>query len=455
MDAKIFRAYSIRGIVGQSLTDHDMRQIGRAVGTILGAEQAVVGRDHRLSSPALAQALIAGLLDTGMSVLDIGACPTPMLNFATDHYQAQAGLMVTASHNPPAYNGLKIRTDHSLGGDELRRIYEAAVQGDFRQGQGQVAQVDPRPVYLEAICRCVQMARPLRVVVDAGSGAAGPIAPELIERLGCRPIGLYCEPDGRFPHRAPDPTAPGALDALINRVLEERADAGLAYDGDADRLAMVDDGGRVVFGDQLLALLAVPSLKQHPQGKVIYELSCTQAVAEVVEAAGGEAIACPVGYAFVHQRMRKARAVLGGEAAGHIFFAEPGFQFDDALLATAKMLALLSQTERPFSSLLAELPQYHLSPEYRFACPDEQKSEVIDRLRSWFVERGLPMEQMDGVKAHWGDGWSLVRCSNTQPAITLRCEARSPVRLDEIEHTILSIVQDALRQSGIEMVSAH
>jgi phosphomannomutase/phosphoglucomutase len=299
------------------------------------------------------------------------------------------------------------------------------------------------------------MGRPLRVVVDAGNGAAGPIAPLLLERLGCEVIPLYCEPDGRFPNRVPDPTAPGALDALSTRVVAERAEAGLAYDGDGDRVAMVDETGQVVFADQLLALLAREALANRPGARVVYELSCTQAVPETVESAGGEAIPCPVGYAFVHETMRKCGATLGGEAAGHLFFAEPAFQFDDAMLASAKMISLLSRTDKPFSALLSELPQYTLSPKYRFHCPDALKQAVVADVRERFAAQGYEIERMDGAKVHFRDGWGLLRMSNTQPAVTLRCEASTAARVAEIETAMLDAVRDALAGIGVEIKSAH
>jgi phosphomannomutase/phosphoglucomutase len=460
MDPNIFRAYSIRGVVGESLTVTNMNTIGKAAGTLFaerGIANAVVGRDYRASSAALGSALIDGLLSAAIDVVDIGTCHTPLLNFATDHYRVGAGLMVTASHNPASYNGLKIRTDHSLYGDELTHIYRIATSGIFRQGRaGALTQAVPTGDYMDAICDLVEMGRSLRVVIDAGNGAAGPCAPRLVEKLGCQTILLYCEPDGRFPNRVPDPKAPGALDALASRVVAENADAGLGYDGDGDRLVMVDEHGDVVFGDRLLALLAKEALAGEATSgpkavKVVYELSCTQAVPETVQALGGKAIPCPVGYVFVHETMRSTGAVMGGESAGHLFFAEPAFQFDDAMLATAKMLSLLSRTDQPLSQLLGQLPQYYLSPEYRFHCPDDKKSHVVGDVKRHFSVQGYEIEDMDGVKVYFGDGWGLFRSSNTQPAVTLRCEAKTPSRLDEIERLVLGMVEQVMRDAGLEM----
>jgi phosphomannomutase/phosphoglucomutase len=452
MDKSIFRAYSIRGIAGETLTAQDMVLIGQAAGTLLidrGILLAAVGRDYRLSSQDLAMALIEGLLSTGMDLIDIGTCSTPMLNFATDAYHAGAGFMVTASHNPPAHNGVKVRTDHTLQGQELGDIYSAATRHTFRHGQGIQTQTAPLERYLAAICQRITIDHPLKVVVDAGNGAAGPVIPILLARLGCQVIPLYCEPDGRFPNRSPDPTAPGALDHLSKRTVAEQADAGMGYDGDGDRLVMVDDRGQQVLADRLLALLARDALATHPRGKVVYELSCSQAVRNVVTALGGTAIPCPVGYAFVHETLNKTGAILGGETSGHLFFADPDFRFDDAGLATAKFVALLSRQPRPFSSLLAELPSYYLSPQHRIHCPDDKKHAVIAWLDRDLVDLGLETDRLDGVRVSFSDGWGLLRASNTQPAITMRCEANTETRLAEIEALLLGAAQRALRSLGI------
>ena len=463
MDKAIFRAYSIRGVFDETLTSRDMHLIGQAAGTVFrdaGIAHAVVGRDYRLSSAELSMALLKGLVSTGMQVTDIGTCPTPLLNFATDHYQAGAGLMVTASHNPAQYNGLKMRTDRTLSGDELQAIYQIACGAEFRQGEGAISFHEPLGDYLEAICHrtCVYRAedsdRPMRFVVDAGNGAAGPVVPCLLERLGCQAIPLHCVPDGRFPGRVPDPTVPGALDELCARVVVEKADAGLAYDGDGDRLAMVDDLGQPVYADRLLALLAQQALAAHPGATVVYELSCTQALPETVEALGGKAVSCPVGYAFVHEAMRAANAILGGETAGHIFFGDPDFQFDDAMLATAKMVALLSRSGDSLSSMLARLPQYVRSPSHRLRCPDEIKEDVVSRVRERLVQ-AHSVESLDGVKVHLSGGWALFRTSNTQPAVTLHCEARTTERVAEIERMMLDVIQETLADFRVGMDSAH
>ena len=458
MDRSIFRAYSIRGVVDETLTAGDMQRIGQAVGTTLGGTDAavVVGHDHRIHSESLAAALTQGLLSTGTDVISIGACPTPLLNYATDHCGATAGLMVTASHNPPRYNGLKIRTDHTLRGDEILEIYERCLHGPIDRGEGTLSHRDPKSAYVDAILHRAQLARSLKVVVDAGNGAAGPIVPHLLAQMGCEVIELDCTPDGLFPNRVPDPTAPGALDHLAACVCQEQADIGLAYDGDGDRLAAVDETGQVVLGDRILALLALDLMAQSPGETVIYELACTQALPEAIQRAGGTAVACPVGYAFVHEKMRETGAALGGESAGHVFFRDDEFLFDDAVLAGARLLALLSKTAHTCSALLDKLPQYTPSDKYRFHCPEKHKGDVIAHVVRFFASQNLRIETLDGCKVYWTDGasgdaygWGLVRPSNTEPAIALRCEARTRAQLEVIEQEMRGALDSALSAHGI------
>jgi len=456
MDPSIFRAYSIRGVAGQDLTARDANLIGRAAGTILrgaGVRLAVLGHDCRISSPELASSLVHGLVSTGIDLVDVGLCTTPMLNYATDAYRAGAGFMVTASHNPPMHNGIKIRTDHTWEGDEITQIYHVAQKGDFARGSGMCTHTSPCEAYLAAIAARARVRRPPRLVVDGGNGTGGTLAVDLLRRIGCEAIPLHIEPDGRFPNRSPDPSVPGALDALAACVLASGADAGLAYDGDGDRLAMVDEEGQVVYADRLLALLARQVLVERPGACIVHEISCTQAVADTVAAMGGVAVPCRVGYAFVHRAMRETGAVLGGETAGHLFFADHAFRFDDALLATARVVSLLSQRSATLSGLLDELPSYVQSPQYRLPCPDDLKSRAIKAVHAHLHGQGHRCETLDGVKAYLDGGWGLCRASNTQPVLTVRCEAASAGRLCEIEGMILSVARRVLRGLGIHQAT--
>lgn len=453
LNPNIFRHYSIRGIADQDLTDEKTTQIGSAIGIYFrrrGAELLIVGRDVRYSSPRISRSLITGLLKTGLDVTDVGMVPTPIHNFATDFYNADGGVMVTASHNPPEYNGLKIRAECTLSSDGLREIQHIAGEEhpkDFESTpfkQGKLKQTDPLPLYLKRIKSHAHLSSPTKIVVDGGNGTNGLIVSQLLHDLGCDVVKLYCEPDGSFPNRPSDPTAPGAVADLSATVRAENAALGLAYDGDGDRLAVVDEQGQQVLGDQVLMLLARDVLRYGP-AKIVYDLLCTQALADDVIAHGGEPVMTPNGYAFVHQAMRDTGAALGGEFSGHIFFDEPEFGFDDPILASIKLLNLISRTARPLSALVALLPAYYSSPQIRLPCPDAIKARIVDQVKSHF-KASYPVDDLDGARIDFGDGWALVRASNTQPVLSLRFEATSSERLKNMQAQVLEEVERRMGQ---------
>jgi phosphomannomutase/phosphoglucomutase len=448
LNPNIFRQYSVRGIADQDLTDEAVTHIGAAIGAFFqrrGDQTLVVGRDVRNSSPRISRSLITGLLQVGLGVTDVGVVPTPVLNFATDFYGADGGVMVTASHNPPEYNGLKIRADCTLHGDELREIQRIAGEGHpmdseaVRLNQRKLKQANPLPPYLERIKTHAHILPPLKVVVDGGNGTNGLIVSHLLRDLGCEVVELYCEPNGDFPNRPSDPTAPGASADLSACVWSEDADVGLAYDGDGDRLAVVDEQGQQVLGDQVLMLLARNVLKYGP-ASIVYDILCSQALADDVIAQGGKPVMTPNGYAFVHQAMRDTGAALGGEFSGHLFFNEPEFGFDDPILASIKLLNMVSRIQRPLSALVAELPAYHSSPQIRLPCPDTIKAQVVEEVKNHF-EASYPVDELDGARIDFGDGWALVRASNTQPVLSLRFEATSLKRLEEMKAEVLDQVE--------------
>ncbi|MBN1217346.1 MAG: phosphomannomutase/phosphoglucomutase [Anaerolineae bacterium] len=454
----IFREFSIRGIADRDLTDDVVVKIGWAIGAFFKAKHitaVVVGRDGRNSSPRISRALVKGLLQGGVDVIDTGLVPTPVHNFATDFYQANGvggGVMVTASHNPPEYNGLKIRAEHTLSGDDLQEIYRltATYPQDKITEAGRVKQVDPLPDYLKRIKALAQIQpspatkRSLKIVVDGGNGTNGQIVAGLLRDLGCEVIELYGELDGNFPHRGPDPTAPGATDDLSALVQQEKADLGLAYDGDGDRLVVVDEQGQLLLGDQIMMILARDLLRGAP-AKVVYEILCTQALADDVVAHGGEPVMTPSGYAFVHQAMHDTGAGLGGELSGHLFFDEPDFRFDDAILGTIKLLNVLAQSKVSVSALVAELPAYCSSPELRVACPDEAKARVVEHIKTQFAG-DYKVDTLDGARIHFEDGWALVRQSNTQPVISMRFEARSAAQLEKIQDRVQTLVEAEIKR---------
>ncbi len=485
MNPHIFREFSIRGIANQDLTDEVVIRIGQAIGIFFeqrGGQSLVVGRDVRNSSVRINSSLIAGLLQSGLYVIDVGVVPTPVHNFATDLFAADGGVMITASHNPPEHNGLKIRSDCTLCGDELQEIRRIATElskgTKFAQripssadaetspathltpSSGSLQHADPLPIYLERIRthgdispksgvggkKGVPKQRSLKIVVDGGNGTNGLIVSHLLHELGCEVVEVYCEPDGNFPNRVPDPTAPGAIAALSASVRAERGDLGLAYDGDGDRLVLVDERGNAVLGDQIIMILARDVLRRGP-AKIVYEILCTQALADDVTAHGGEPVMTPSGYAFVHQAMRDTGAALGGEFSGHFFFNEPDFRFDDPILATLKILNIVSHSQRPLSSLVADLPAYYSSPQIRLPCPDELKRQVVEQVKNRFKALYL-VDELDGARIHFGDGWALVRASNTQPVLSLRFEATSEKRLEQLKAQVLDQVEHWMTQPG-------
>ncbi len=431
----IFRQYDVRGTVGQDLTPEVAVLLGRAYGTMLrrkGGATAVVGRDNRLSSPDLQEALMEGLLSSGINVLDSGTHPTPVLYFALFHLPVQGGVQVTGSHNPPEMNGFKIALGKTtIYGEQIQALRELIEEEDFERGQGKRTRQEIAPDYMATIRERVHLERPLRVAVDAGNGTAGPIACPLLETLGAEVTPLYCEMDGRFPNHHPDPTRVEALEDLITAVLRAGLDVGIAYDGDADRIGVIDDRGQIVWGDRLLALLAREVLRKRPGAPIIFEVKCSQALVEEVERLGGRPVMWRTGHSLIKEKMRQEDSPLAGEMSGHMFFADEYYGYDDAIYASCRLLRLLAAREEPLSELLAAIPSYPSTPEIRVNCPDALKFRVVEEVGAAFRQEYETVD-VDGVRVLFGDGWGLLRASNTQPVLVLRFEARSAERLEEI-----------------------
>ncbi len=450
----LFRGYSIRGLADRDLLDEVVTRIGYAAGIYfsrLHKDAVVVGRDARLSSPRLTIALVSGLLSAGIRVIDVGLVPTPVHNFATDLYSSAVGIMVTASHNPPEYNGLKLRHERTLNAQELHEIATLASSFKPRLGAAlppsnastRLTRVDILPVYLERVRDHCNLRRPLRVVLDGGHGTNGPVVAPLLRSLGCQVVELNCMPDGHFPDRDPDPTTPGALDTLAATVRREAADVGLAFDGDGDRLVIVDERGRRILGDQIMMLLARDILRQQQGASIVFEVLCTRALRDDVLAHGGTPVVTPTGYAYVHHAVQSNGAALGGEMSGHLFFNLPDFRFDDAILGALRLLSILSRATEPLSEMVQALPAYYSSPPVRIACPDAVKAQVVARVRDYFAHY-WPVDELDGVHIDFRDGWALVRASNTQPALVLRFEACSEERLAKITNLVMKQVESAM-----------
>ncbi len=433
----IFRQYDIRGTVGQDLFPSVAEAIGRAFGTMLlrsGGHTAAVGRDNRLSSPELHEALVQGILSTGVDVLDTGMHPTPVLYFALYYLPVQGGVMVTGSHNPPDMNGFKVAIGKAtIYGERIQDLYRLIEKRDFEQGQGRYTRQEIMPAYLMAIEERIHLDRPLQVVIDAGSGTAGPIASRLLRELGCQVSCLYCEPDGRYPYHHPDPTLVKNMQDLIAQVRQQHADIGIAYDGDADRIGVVDDQGTIIWGDRLLALLSREVLAAHPGAPVIFEVKCSQALVEEVERLGGRPIMWMTGHSLIKEKMKEEGAPLAGEMSGHMFFADEYLGYDDAIYASCRVLRLLSRHHEPLSRLMADIPAYPSTPETRVDTTDEAKFRIVQEVGDEF-RRDYPTIDVDGVRVLFGDGWGLLRASNTQPVLVLRVEAHTPERMEEIKH---------------------
>ncbi|MGB8644322.1 MAG: phosphomannomutase/phosphoglucomutase [Anaerolineae bacterium] len=443
---KMFRDFSVRGVVPQELNPAIVETLGRAFGTYAGEHDVstvVVGYDVRTSSPALEQALVAGLVSTGCTVKRLGLVSTPVWNWAASHHAPDGGVMITASHNPPKYNGVKFRLADPLVDQELVRIKELALRGEFRSGSGQVTEVDAWPEYCAALEPLLQAAAGKRtLVVDAGNGATAGWIGDLLRGIGHRVVALNDTRDGNFPGRGPDPSAAGALAELSETVVQEKADLGLAFDGDGDRLVVVDDGGRVRLGDEVLIVLSRHLLAHNPGRAVVFDLSATRALSESIVRQGGVPIRSRVGYPFVYASVKAHRAIVGGEISGHLFFDDPAFRFDDATVAALRLLCALNALGMSLSGALAEAPKYVRRPPERVEVADANKPAIIARLARLLAEDG-PVDLTEGVSVELPGGWALVRSSGTEPLIRVSVEGQTEADCQRIRALVLARLETA------------
>jgi len=446
INPQIYREYDIRGVVDRDLTLEVVRRLGQGFGTHMvnaGRKELIVGRDGRLSSKSFSEALIEGILSTGCNVVDIGLCPTPVYYFSLFHFDKDGGVMVTGSHNPPEFNGFKVSVGKStIFGEEIQALGRLVEKGEFAIGKGSLSQAEIIQSYQDYIKNNIEIRKRRRVVIDAGNGTAGPVAGPLLRDLGCEVDGLYCEIDGRFPHHFPDPTIPENLKDLIERVKKTGAHAGIGYDGDADRIGVVDDAGNIIWGDQLMILFAREILKEKKGATFVGEVKCSQNLFTDIERHGGKAIMWRTGHSLIKEKMKEEKAVLGGEMSGHIFFADRYLGFDDAIYASCRLIEILSRTEKRLSQLLEDLPKTFITPEIRVACADEIKFSVVEKVKE-DLRRDYAIIDVDGVRVKFEDGWGLVRASNTQPVLVLRFEALSEKRLQEIRRLVEEKVKAA------------
>lgn len=440
MNEHIFREYDIRGVVDKDLTDETVYDLARAIGTFFkanGSRYASVGRDARESSPRFRDIVIRGLTETGCDVLDVGMVPTPVLYFTLFTQGVDSGVMITGSHNPPDNNGFKICLGKgTIFGEQIGEIKRIALSQDFATGEGKKEERDIVHPYKEYIRSNIKVGpRKLKVVVDAGNGMGGFIGAPLYRELGCEVIELFCEPDSRFPNHHPDPTVVENMRFAIDAVREHNADLAIAFDGDADRIGVVDEKGRIIWGDQLMIIFARHLLKEQPGATIIGEVKCSQTMYDDIRRHGGNAIMWKVGHSLIKAKMKETHAAMAGEMSGHLFFADRYLGYDDAIYAGARLIEILSNTDEPLSSQLADVPKMFSTPEIRVECPDEKKFEVVRRLTEEFKKTHEVID-IDGARVLFEHGWGLVRASNTQPVLVLRFEAGSEDDLKQIQNEV-------------------
>lgn len=440
LDQSIFRAYDIRGVVGDTLTPDVVYTIGLAIGCAAkkrNSNKIVIGRDGRISGPSLLAALSKGILDSGCDVINIGEVPTPILYYATCTLGTNSGAMLTGSHNPPDYNGIKIvLAGETLYGDAIQDIYKQIISKDFCFGSGTETKVDIIDKYIERIVSDVKLSKPMKVVVDCGNGVGGKVAPTLFRRLGCEVIELFCDVDGRFPNHHPDPSVLNNLKDLIGAVKKEKADVGLAFDGDADRIGVITDNGGIILPDRLLMYFAIDVLKRNKGAIIAYDVKCTKHLAPEIEAHGGIPLMTPTGHSFVKAKMKEFNALLAGEFSGHTFFKERWFGFDDGLYTGARLLELLSASSSKSSEVFALIKDSVNTPELKISIADENKFSFIKQLVECTKIPDAKLITIDGLRVDFKDGFGLIRASNTTPYLITRFEGDDEKALERIKKIV-------------------
>jgi phosphomannomutase/phosphoglucomutase len=439
MNPEMFREYDIRGIAGKDMDTNDVVRIGKGIASFLRRRQRtkiVVGQDCRATSKDYARHLIQGLRSAGCDVVDVGVCPTPVLYFAIQHLKQEGGVMVTASHNPAEYNGFKICIgSDSVHGEGLQEIRELIENQQFQQGNGTLTQVNVIDAYHALIKSQISLKAGLKIGVDAGNGTAGVVAVPLLKALGCEVHDIYCDMDGSFPNHPADPTVAANLVDLIELVKTKGLDLGIGFDGDGDRIGVVDEDGNIIYGDKLMIIFSREILSRKPGATFISEVKCSQTMYDDIERNGGRAIMWRTGHSLIKQKMKEEKAALAGEMSGHMFFADRYLGYDDATYAACRLLEIIADTQKPISALLADVPPTFTTPEIRVDCADAVKFDVVKKVTAIFKSQHDVID-IDGVRVLFADGWGLVRASNTQPALVLRFEALTEARLNEIRQLV-------------------
>lgn len=441
----IFRQYDIRGVWEEDLTPEVVELLGRGFAAyllkIIGKDKAriSVGRDTRLHSPAIRDSLVKGLITSGIDVVDLGVCPTPLQYYSLHKLSLDGGVMITGSHNPPEFNGFKLSVGKdTIFGNAIQDIRAVIDKGKFVTGKGSVVAYAIINDYTDYLKGKFESLSGLKVVIDAGNGTGGLVAPHIMKALGADIVELYCEPDGNFPNHHPDPTLVESLEDLIAKVKKEKAHAGIGYDGDADRIGVVDEEGDIIWGDRLMIIFSRDILKDSPGAKIIGEVKCSQTLYDDIAAHGGTPVMWKTGHSLIKEKMKKEQAVLAGEMSGHLFFSHRYFGFDDAIYAGLRLLEIVKRAGKPYSlkRLLMDVPDVVSTPEIRFDCPDNIKFKIVEKAQKAFDE--FESITIDGIRINFDYGWALIRASNTQPVLVLRFEAENESRLKEIRDLVES-----------------
>jgi phosphomannomutase/phosphoglucomutase len=450
VNENIFREYDIRGIADEDLTDEFAYHLGRAFGSYLKRNNLTnisVGRDVRNSSPRLFENISKGIIETGCEIKNIGIVPTPLLYFSIFHYNLDGGVMITGSHNPIEYNGFKLlKSKETVYGQEIQELKKIIHKEDYETGKGKLTEKEVVKDYIEYTASLISPKRKLKIIMDPGNGTGGPVATKLFETLGVEFECINCEPDGNFPNHLPDPTVVKYTKQLSDKVMTTKADMGIGYDGDADRAGIIDENGRLVFGDQLLGALAKPIISKNPGTEVIFDVKCSQGLIEWIQKLGGKPLMWKTGHSLLKAKMKETGALLAGEMSGHIFLGDNYYGYDDAIFVSARFYELASKSNKTVSEIINEMPYYQSTPEIRTEVGEEAKWKIVEAAKKEFRKKYKTIE-IDGVRILFEDGWGLVRASNTQPIVVTRFEAKTKERLEEIK----KIVTDFITRQAAKM----
>jgi phosphomannomutase/phosphoglucomutase len=444
INRKIFREYDIRAIYNEDLKGDLPYFIGRAFGSYIkrkNLKSVSIGGDNRLTTPEIKEKVIKGLIDTGCEVFDIEIVPTPLLYFSVHFYKFDSGIMVTASHNPPQFNGFKMVVGNkSLYGEEIQKIADMIEKEDFEKGEGKLYKKEVVDDYIKFMTDKFKFNKKLKVGIDTGNGTVGPLVEKLFKKLDIDFVGLYIESDGNFPNHLPDPVIPGNLKDLMEIVIKYNLDCGFGFDGDGDRLAVIDEKGNILWGDQLLIIYSQEILKKKKGEKIIFDVKCTKALEEEIEKMGGIPLMWKTGHSLIENKLHEEKAPIAGELSGHLYFADEYFGYDDAIYASLRLLKILDKEDRKLSEFFKDVKKYYSTPEIRIEVPDEEKFEIVEKVKRYYSDK-YKISDIDGVKVYYSNGWALLRASNTQPALVVRVEAETEDALNKMKNEFIEVIE--------------